>query len=153
MKLKDKNELDAMLTEIATSMGIEMVECVFKQGKDPSLTVYIDKEGGVDLDTCEAYHNAIDLPLDEYDYTLGAPYTLNVSSLGLDRPFKTDRDYMRNLGEEVEFKLYAPRKGVKNFEGKLLGYEKGLAEIELSSGEVVKFNTTEIAKITKLIKF
>ena len=78
MKTKSIEELKALLTSIAEPMNIEVVDVVFKMSKDPSLTVYIDTEDGVDLDTCEKYHNAIDAPLDEFDFTLGASYTLNV---------------------------------------------------------------------------
>ena len=65
--------------------------------KNPSLTIFIDNEDGtIDLDTCERFHNAIDGPIDELNPYDGA-YTLNVSSPGLDRPFKTERDFMRNI--------------------------------------------------------
>jgi ribosome maturation factor RimP len=57
--------------------------------------------GGVDLDACESFSRAIDAPLDEFDPTFGEPYTLNVSSLGIDRPFKTEQDFQDNLDGEV----------------------------------------------------
>ena len=85
--------------------------------------VFIDTETGVDLNTCEAFHRAIDPALDELDPTFGAPYTLNVSSPGLDRPLKTQRDFDKCMGSEVEVKLYAPMKGRKLFEAVLVGYD------------------------------
>ena len=87
MKVKSNQEILEFAQKIAQPLGIDCVEVEFKQGKNPELTLYIDKEGGVDLDTCELFHNAINEPLDELDPTFGLPYRLNVSSLGIDRPF------------------------------------------------------------------
>ena len=109
MKIKPIDEIQNALQPIADEMGIEIVEVEFKQGKAPALTVYIDIEGGVDLDTCEKFHRAIDTVLDEVDPTFGSPYTLNVSSPGLDRPLKTARDFQKVMGQKVEVKLFAPR--------------------------------------------
>ena len=92
MKVKQTEEIVAALEPIARELGVELYEVVFKQGKHPSLTIFLDteKEGGIDLNTCEAFHNAADPVLDELDPTYGQPYTLNVSSPGLDRPFKKE---------------------------------------------------------------
>ena len=106
----------------------------------------------MDLDTCEKFHNAIDPLLDELDPSFGASYTLNVSSPGLDRPFRTDRDYEKNIGEEVELKLFAPMKGKKNFECVLDGYDgKNVYVIIDGIRKTVPLN--KIAKINRLIKF
>ena len=152
MKTKSMEELKTLLTSIADEMDIELVDVEFKMSKTPSLTVYIDTEDGVDLNTCEKYHRAIDGPLDEFDFTLGAPYTLNVSSPGLDRPLKTQRDFDRAMGQEVEIKLYAPEKGKKFFEGTLVGYD-GNNAIVLIDGEEKKFALTTVAKINLAIIF
>ena len=92
MNIKPLSELRAFLEGYASPMGIEIVDVEFSE-KDRSLTIFIETPAGVDLDTCEAFHNAIMDPIDEFDPTYDAPYTLNVSSPGLDRPFKTARDY------------------------------------------------------------
>ena len=121
-------------------------------GAEPQLTVYIDRAGGIDLDACEAFHNAIDAPLDELDPTYGAPYTLNISSLGLDRPFRKAADFEKNIGEEVEVKLYASVRGKKYWEGILLSYD-GEA-IRLRAGkETFTLELKQIAKINKAIHF
>jgi len=151
MKVKKKEEVEAFLKPIAEPLGIEVVEAVFKMCKNPSLTVYIDKEGGVDLNICEQFHKAIDEPLDEFDFSYGQPYTLNVSSLGLDRPIISERDYLKNIGQEVEFKLYAPVKGKKQYEGILQEYDGN--SITVTIDEInVKFEINQISKITKLIR-
>ncbi len=152
MKVKSIEEIQNALQPIADEMDIEMVEIELKQGKAPALTVYIDKEGGVDLDTCEKFHRAIDPVLDEVDPTFGAPYTLNVSSPGLDRPLKTARDFQKCMGEKVEVKLFAPLKGKKFFEAKLVGYDGNCIELE-DKGEVVKLEIAKIAKICRAIDF
>ena len=152
MKTKNIAELRALLEDIAESMQIELVDVEFKMSKNPSLTVYIDTEDGVDLDTCEKYHRAIDEPLDEFDFTLGAAYTLNVSSPGLDRPLKTQRDFDRALGQMVEIKLYAPEKGKKLFEGLLTDYDGNNITVEID-GQERKFSLSSVAKVNIAISF
>lgn len=152
MKTKSIEELKALLESIAEPMNIEIVDVVFKMSKNPSLTVFIDTEDGVDLDTCEKYHNAIDESLDEFDFTFGQTYTLNVSSPGLDRPLKTAHDFERHLGEDVEIRFYAPEKGKKFFEGTLVGYDENNVVVVIE-GEEKKITLSKIAKINVAVKF
>ena len=152
MKVKSIEEIQNALQPIADEMSIEIVEVEFKQGKEPALTVYIDIEGGVDLDTCEKFHRAIDPVLDEVDPTFGAPYTLNVSSPGLDRPLKTNRDFEKCLGQKVEVKLFAPLQGKKLFEAVLKGYDENCVYLE-EKGEEWKLERSKIAKICRAIDF
>lgn len=151
MQLKPIEEIRALLENIAASMGIEIVDVEFDK-RTETLTVYIETEQGVDLDTCEKFHNAINDPIDELDPSYGAPYTLNVSSPGLDRPFKTKRDYERNLGEEVEIKLFAPLKGKKFLEGVLTDFDENSVTVKTAKEEI-KISLNKIAKINKAIKF
>lgn len=151
MKAKSKEEIFEFLKPIADGLNIEIVEVVFKMSKTPSLTVVIDKEGGVDLDTCELFHNAIDAPLDELNPYDGA-YVLNVSSPGLDRPFKTERDFMKNIGEEVEVKLYASVGGKKFIEGILKAYDGKTVTVTAGSQDYT-LPLNGISKINKAIKF
>ena len=152
MKVKPLEEIENALLPIANEQEVEIVEVEFKQGKEPALTVYIDKEGGVDLNACEKFHRAIDLVLDEIDPTFGAPYTLNVSSPGLDRPLKTERDFKKCLNEKVEVKLFAPIKGKKFFEAKLVGFDENCVELEDKNG-TLKLEKSKIAKICRAIDF
>ena len=131
-------------------MGIEIVDVEWND-KTASLTAFIETEQGVDLDTCEKFHNAIMEPIDSFDPTFDKPYTLNVSSPGLDRPFKTDRDFERNLGKEVEIKLFAPLKGKKFLEGVLTAFDENTVTVNI--GEELKIPRNKIAKINKAIKF
>lgn len=156
LNVKSISEIQAVIQPIADSMEIEIVEIEFKQGKSPALTIYADTATGIDLNTCEKFHNAIDLPLDELDPTFGVPYTLNVSSPGLDRAFKTERDFARAKGQKVEVKLYAPMKGKKLFEGIMTDYDENSVTIRYEVKgveEEVKFNKTQVAKINRAIEF
>lgn len=151
MKFKPVAEIGEMLGGIAEGMNIEIVEVECNE-KTAALTVYIETEAGVDLDTCEKFHNAIFEPIDDLDPSYGEPYTLNVSSPGLDRPFKTARDFERNLHKEVEVKLYAPLKGKKFLEGVLEEFDENSVTVALQK-ETVKIPRNKIAKINKAIKF
>ncbi len=152
MKIKPIEEIQNALQPIANEMQIEIVEIEFKQGHSPALTVYIDIEGGVDLNTCEKFHRAIDPVLDEVDPTFGAAYTLNVSSPGLDRPLKTARDFEKCIGEKVEVKLFAPLKGKKFFEATLVGYDDNCVLL-LEKDVEFKLEKAKIAKICRAIDF
>ncbi len=152
MKIKPIDEILNFLIPIGESVGVTVVEVEFKQGKDPALTVFIDRPEGIDLDTCERFHRAIDAPLDELDPTFGEPYTLNCSSLGLDRPFKTIADFERNIGQEVEVKLYAPIKGKKYYEGVMVDAKDTNIVLKVDEKNTFSIEKKAIAKINKLIK-
>lgn len=153
MKIKPVLEIQEFLSKIAKPLGIEVVEVEFKQGKNPAMTIYINKDGGVDLDTCEVFHRAIDLPLDEFDPTFGEPYTLNVSSLGIDRPFKTDKDFLSHIGERVEVKLYASVRGKKFYDGILTAYDKQTITLKVDEKTTFTIEMKNIVKVNEYIDF
>lgn len=144
---------EQVVRPIVEANGMELVEVEFKKlYGTPTLTVYIDKPGGVSLDDCELIHRAIDGPMDELDPTEGAPYNLNVSSPGLDRPLKTLNDYKRKLGEKVEVSLYAPVEGKKKYIAVL--DEATEEEITLKEGEkIIKIQLKQIAAAKPYIEF
>ena len=151
MKAKPNDEIVAFLKPYAEDCGVEIVEVEFKVSKNPQLTVYIDKDGGVDLDTCEKFHNAINSPLDEFDPYPNA-YTLNVSSPGIDRPLKTEKDFLKRINKMVELRLYAPIKGQKYFEGILKSYD-GNSVVVTVNNEDILFPLSRISKINEAIIF
>lgn len=151
MQFKQVEEINSAIKNIADRMNIEIVDIVF-DNKTSALTIFIETENGVDLDTCEKFHKEIDIPIDELDPSYGAPYTLNVSSPGLDRPFKTKRDFERNFQKEVEIKLYAPLKGKKFIEGVMTDFDENSVTVK-TSNEEIKISLNKIAKINKAIKF
>lgn len=151
MQIKPIEEIHAFLEGYAKQTGVEIVDIEFDK-KSATLTVFIETQDGVDLDTCERFHTAINEPIDEFDPSYGQPYTLNVSSPGLDRPFKAPRDFERNIGKEVEIKLYAPLKGKKLLEGFLSFYDGNSIALQTGSEEI-KISLNKIAKINKAIRF
>ena len=151
MNVKPLEEISAFLQPYAEEVGVELVDVEWND-KECALTVFIETENGIDLDTCEKFHNAIMEPIDELDPTYDKPYTLNVSSPGLDRPFKTQRDFERNVGKEVEVKLYAPMKGEKFLEGFLTAFDLNSVTIKTQKEEL-KISRNKIAKISRAIKF
>ena len=153
MKVKSNKEIFEFCDKIAKEVGVRLIEVEFKQGKNPALTLFIDKDGGMDLDTCELYHNAINEPLDELDPTFGAPYTLNVSSPGADRPFKTEEDFNANVGKMVEVKLYSAIKGKKFYEGELLSYNGQCIVIKADKKTTLSIDMKNIVKVNKYIDF
>lgn len=147
-----------LVEPIVEQNGMELIDVEYKKlyGQD-TLIVYIDKEGGVSLDDCELVHNAIDAPLDELDPTEGKPYNLNVSSPGIDRPLKTEKDFKRKIGLDVEVSLYKPYPEIgknKKFTAKLAGYdgENGIIQLEYKTKNI-KLNIKDVALIREAIVF
>lgn len=135
MKLTDK--IFELVEPTVKSLGYELYEVEYQKEFDNwVLTLYIEGPNGVSLDDCELVSNAVDPILDEAD-PIEQAYYLSVSSLGLDRPLKTDRDYARNVGNVLDVKLYAPLSGKKEFTGTLKGYDKDTFIIELNDADVV----------------
>lgn len=151
--LKTEQQIFQAIDPVVTQLGYEIVDVeITKKNGETALTVYIDIASGVSLDDCEKVHYAIDPVLDEIDASDGKPYTLNVSSPGLDRPFKKQRDFERNYGKEVEVKLYAPIKGVKVFEGVLESHDQNVTVIN-ADGKQTSIENTRIALVRPLVKF
>ena len=120
---KVSDEVFKLVSPIAENFGLEVIEVLYEKKYDGmNLTVVIDKDGGVTIDDCEKLHRAIDGPLDELD-PIDTAYILNVSSPGIDRPLKTERDYRRNLNKKITVKLYQPLDGEKLYTGVLVGYD------------------------------
>ncbi len=134
MRIRPMREIEEFLRPIAAREGAELVEVTW-DARTRALTVVIDAPGGVDLDLCEAVHRAVDAPLDALDPTYGEAYTLNCSSPGLDRPFRTQRDFARHTGEAVEVHFYAPFEGKKYYEGTLRAFDGETIVLETAAGE------------------
>lgn len=146
----------AMVEEIAVpvieALGFEYVDTEYaKQGQDWLLTVYIDKIGGVLIDDCEAVSRAIETVLDERDL-IAESYILCVSSPGLDRPLKNERDYKRCLGQKVDVKLYKPFLEKKEYTGVLSAYTPTSITIETAENEII-FECKEVAKLSLHLDF
>ena len=130
-----KAELTAVVEprcrRLAEEQGLELVDvCLDKESAGKYLRLYIDKPEGVSLDDCERYHRAIQPQLESYDYDF-----LEVSSPGVDRPLKKDRDFERAIGQEVEVHLFRAVDGVKLITGNLADFSRDEIVLDTPSGE------------------
>ncbi len=138
---------------IAEEFGFELVDVEFlKEGSSHFLRVYLDKPGGINLDDCQLMSQTLSDKLDEKD-PISVAYYLEVSSPGLDRPLKTDKDLNRNIGKEVEIKLYEPSDGKKILEGILESYNKEDINIKIESGDIMNIARKSVAVIKLAVKF
>ena len=109
------------------------------------LRVYIDKDGGVSIDQCEAVSRELDPILDEMDVIPGA-YTFEVSSAGAERQLKRPSDFQQFMGSLVEVKLYRAKNGAKEFVGELTGYDDGKVSVSIGGNEIT-FEKSEVASV------
>ena len=116
-----------------------------REGGEWFLRLYIDKDGGVDIDDCEAVSRAVDPVLDEKD-PIPESYRFEVCSAGLERVLKRPSDFERFLGEPVLVKLYRPKDGRKEFPGVLKGYKDGDVTIS-AGGQEITFEKAEVALV------
>lgn len=142
------------LQEIVKSLGFELYEVEYqKKQNGMNLTLFITKkEATVTIQDCELVHRTVDPLLDELDPTNGASYYLNVSSLGLDRPIKSDKDFNRCLGKEVVVKTYEAVNGNKQFEGLLKAYTDTNIDLQVKDS-IININRSNIAVCKLNIKF
>lgn len=152
-KFKSLHLVEELAEKLISETDCEFVDCDLKkiQG-NLTLTIYINKMGGVSLDDCEKISKLLDQPLDELDVTNGEGYYLNVSSPGLDRPLLKDNDFKRNLNNEIVVKLYKAVNGTKEYVGTLLSYSETAFTI-LVNDEKMEFQKQAVAKATPVIKF
>ena len=121
--MKITETVDQAVRATVEALGFELDEVEYqKEQGNWVLTLYIDAPGGVTLDDCERVSHAVDPILDEADPIPDA-YYLSVSSIGLDRPLKKDRDFVRNVGNKLDVKLYAPVNKKKEFLGTLVSFD------------------------------
>ena len=122
-----------------------------REGGEWFLRLYIDKEGGVDIDDCEAVSRAVDPVLDEKD-PIPESYRFEVCSAGLERVLKRPSDFARFLGEPVLVKLYRPKDGRKEFPGVLTAYQNGDVTIS-AGGQEITFEKAEVALVRLRVEF
>ena len=121
--MKITETVDQAVRATVEALGFELDEVEYqKEQGNWVLTLYIDAPEGVTLDDCERVSHAVDPILDEADPIPDA-YYLSVSSIGLDRPLKKDRDFARNVGNKLDVKLYAPVNKKKEFLGTLVSFD------------------------------
>ena len=138
---------EELLTPVAKELGVEIVDIEYvKEAGEYYLRIYIDKEGGVTIDDCESVSRRIDVLLDEEDF-IDEAYILEVSSPGLGRQLKKDKDLVRENGKEVDIKLFKAVEKNKEYTGILKGFDEGQITVEID-GKDTEFERTNIAKIS-----
>lgn len=123
-----------------------------REGGTWYLRVYIDCEGGVNIDQCEQVHRPLGDALDEADPIEGS-YVLEVCSAGCDRALKKPQHFAACMGQEVEVRLYRPLNGSKEYRGTLTGYDQGDVTIETPGGEAMRFAKKELALVRLYVDF
>lgn len=154
MSFKEKIEalVEKMLEPILSDYHFELIDVEYvKEVSTYYLRIYIDKEGGITIDDCETVSRALDVKLDKED-PIKDPYILEVSSPGLDRPLKKDKDFERSIGKKVELKLYKALNNQKEYEGQLVSYNPETVNIQIGN-EMVTFNRKDIAIIRLAVIF
>ena len=123
--------VEEIVKPFADSLSLELWDITFtKEGTDWYLRIFIDKEGGVDLDDCVNLTRAVTKPLDEAD-PISQSYTLEVSSPGIERELKKDSHFEKYVGSPVLMRTIRPIDGVRDFNGTLLSYEDGTITVKL----------------------
>lgn len=141
-----------LILPILERMNFELVDIEYvKEGGIYYLRAYIDKEGGITVNDCEAVAREMNDLLDEKDF-IPESYVFEVSSPGLGRPLKKEKDYIRNMGKEVEIRTYRAINKCKEFYGILSAYDKGSVTIE-ADGESIRFEKADIALIRQAVHF
>jgi ribosome maturation factor RimP len=144
---------EGMITPILERLGFELVDVEYvKEGSTWYLRAYIDKEGGITVNDCETVAREMNTLLDEADFIPDA-YVFEVSSPGLGRPLKKEKDYIRNMGQEVEIRTYRAIDRQKEFCGILKAFDSGSVTIETEEGEELTFAKADIALIRQSIDF
>ncbi|NMW84599.1 ribosome maturation factor RimP [Peptoniphilus sp. AGMB00490] len=147
-----KKEIYPLAEEVAEELGYEIVDIEFQKGsKHDLLSIFIYKKEGIDLDDCTEMSRNLEKKLDNLEI-LKNPYYLEISSPGLDRPLKTKDDYRRNIGNEVDVKLYAPINGKKEFSFVLDKYDDENFYCKIDDEDIV-IPIKSISSMKQTIKF
>ncbi len=148
-----EQKAEAMLLPIIEANRFELVDVEYvKEGSSWYLRAYIDKEGGITVDDCETVSRAFSELLDQDDFIEDA-YILEVSSPGLGRPLKKEKDYVRSRGKELEIRTYKSINRQKEFYGILKDWDDKTVTIESEDGETMTFQKSDIALIRLAFDF
>lgn len=148
MAKKDyEGRTEALIMPIIEKYKFELVDVEWvKEGANWYLRAYIDKENGITVDDCELVSRALSDLLDEEDF-ISENYILEVSSPGLDRPLKKEKDFARSIGRDVEVKLFKAVNKEKEFIGVLKDYDEETVTLAMEDESEMRFKRSEIARI------
>ena len=150
--MKITEQVEAFAKPIVEEKGCQLWDVEYvREGSEYFLRLYIDKEGGVDINDCEAISRAVDPVLDEKD-PIQESYHFEVCSAGLERALKRPGDFERFMGSPIMVKLYRPYNGLKEIPGILRGYEEGRVTVE-SGKQTVTFEKSQVARVRLRVEF
>lgn len=136
-------KVEEIVLPYAKELGLEIWNIVFKkEGSDWYLRIFIDKDGGVNINDCVNLTHAITKPIDEAD-PISQSYTLEVSSPGVERALTKDWHFKKYVGENVMLRLIRPKDGVKDFKGTLTAYDDGNITLKLQDDSELTVNKKE----------
>jgi ribosome maturation factor RimP len=139
------DRIRVMVDPILSTQGMELVDVEYRrEGKGWVLRLYIDKEGGVTVEDCSRVSQEVGRSLDVEDF-ISTPYTLEVSSPGLTRPLKSERDFVKYRNHLIKLKTIDPIQNRRQFKGKLIGVSETRIEIEVAGG-VFQIPLSNVAK-------
>ena len=141
-----EQKTEALVMPLIEENGFELVDVEYvKEAGNYYLRVYIDKEGGITVDDCEVISRALGDKLDADDF-IDDSYILEVSSPGLTRPLKKEKDYAKSIGKLIDIKLYKAVEGLKEYTGVLKEYDKDNITIEVDDN-LIKIERSNLAMI------
>ena len=143
--------VSSIVEDIIAGTDMELVDVEYVRERDWYLRVYLDKPGGIDLDDCQMVSVKLSEQLDAKD-PIVENYMLEVSSPGLDRALKKDKDFVRYHGRDVDVQLFKPMNGSKQFTGQLDGFTDTTVRV-IVNGESIDFERTTIAQIRLHLDF
>ena len=148
-----ENKTETLITPLIKENNFELVDVEYvKEGSTSYLRIYIDKEDGITVEDCTLLSRAFNLILDTNDY-IDDTYIFEVSSPGLMRPLKKDKDFQRNLGKQVEIKLFKFLDKQKEFEGELKSFDKDNIIVMMEDEKEITFKRIDIALIRLAFNF
>lgn len=148
-----ENRVETWLLPLLEELHFELVDVEYVREVGVwYLRAYIDKEGGIAVDDCEVVSRKLGEWLDKEDF-INDSYILEVSSPGLGRPLKKEKDFIRNTGKNVEIKLYKPLNKQKEYTGVLKDHDADTVTITLEDDNDLVFAKTDIALIRLAFDF
>jgi ribosome maturation factor RimP len=142
-----ENMIEKLVGEIIQQTQLELIDVEYVKERDWYLRVFLDKPGGLEVDDCQSVSDQLGKRLDELD-PLKESYILEISSPGLDRPLKKEKDFTRHIGDKVEIHTFAPFNGQKSFVGKLLGLEKDDIQVDIDGTvHAIPRNKTSLVRL------
>ena len=130
-----ENLIEKIVQDIVAGSAIELVDVEYIKEREWYLRIFLDKEGGIEIEDCHSVSEQLEAKLEELD-PIKESYYLEVSSPGLDRALRKDRDFIRHIGDKIEISTFKPLNGEKKFVGILKYLQDGSISIDVDGVEV-----------------